>query len=93
MKSFQKMGGIAALYAGAAYVVGMLGFLLVVNISEVVDPIPESSSNGRQSVFLSLLHLIVYQIWAIFLVVLTLALYEQLKADAPAICRQQPLSG
>ncbi len=30
MKNLQKMGGIAALYAGAAYVVGMLGFLLIV---------------------------------------------------------------
>jgi hypothetical protein len=27
MKNLQKMGGIAALYAGAAYVVGMVGFL------------------------------------------------------------------
>jgi hypothetical protein len=39
MKDLQKMGGIAALYAGAAYVVGMVGFLFVVNISDVVDPV------------------------------------------------------
>ena len=30
MKNLQKMGGIAALYMGAAYIVGMMGFLLVV---------------------------------------------------------------
>ena len=35
--------------------------------------------------FLSILHLIVYQVWALFLVVLALALYERLKAGSPAI--------
>ena len=39
MKDLQKMGGIAALYAGAAYIVGMVGFLSVVDISGVVDPV------------------------------------------------------
>ena len=32
-----------------------------------------------------ILYLIVYQVWAIFLVVLTLALHERLKADSPAM--------
>jgi hypothetical protein len=30
MKTLQKSGGLAALYAGVAYIIGMLGFLLVV---------------------------------------------------------------
>ncbi len=30
MKTLQKMGGFAALYAGVAYIVGTMGFLLVV---------------------------------------------------------------
>jgi hypothetical protein len=84
MKDLQKMGGIAALYAGAAYVVGMVGFLLVVDISGVVDPVQKVALMVDNQAFLSILHLIVYQVWAVFLVVLALALYERLKAGSPA---------
>jgi hypothetical protein len=35
--------------------------------------------------FLYILHLIVYVVWGIFMVVLSLALYERLKAGSPAI--------
>ena len=85
MKNLQKMGGIAALYAGAAYVVGMVGFLLVVDISSVVDPVQKVALMGDNLAFLSIMHLIVYQVWAVFLIILALALYERLKAGSPAI--------
>ena len=39
----------------------------------------------KNQVSLHILYLIVYQVWAVFLVVLTLALYERLKADSPAM--------
>ncbi len=83
MNSLQKMGGIAALYAGFAYIVGMLGFLLVVGWPD--DPVQQVAVLVNNSVSLHILYLIVYQIWAVFLVVLTLALYERLKADSPAV--------
>jgi hypothetical protein len=83
MKNLQKMGGIAALYAGAAYVVGMMGFLLVVGWPD--DPVAQVAVLVNNQVSQHILYLIVYQVWAIFLVVLTLALYERLKADSPAM--------
>ena len=85
MKNLQKMGGIAALYAGAAYVVGMVGFLTVVDVSSVADPVKQVALMVDNLAFLSIMHVIVYQVWAIFLVVLALALYERLKACAPAV--------
>jgi len=85
MNKLQKMGGIAALYAGAAYVVGIIGFLGVVDVSSVVDPVQQVALMVDNQAFLHILHLIVYQVWAIFLVVLTLALYERLKAGSPGI--------
>jgi hypothetical protein len=41
MKNFQlqKWGGAAALYEALAYVIGIVGFVLVVNISEISDPL------------------------------------------------------
>jgi hypothetical protein len=83
MKDLQKMGGIAALYAGAAYIVGMIGFLLVVGWPD--DPVQQVAVLVNNQVSLHILYLIVYQVWAVFLVVLTLALYERLKADSPAM--------
>jgi len=83
MKNLQKMGGIAALYAGAAYVVGIIGFLLVVGWPD--DPVQQVAVIVNNQVTQHLLYVIVYQVWAFFLVVLTLALYERLNADSPAI--------
>ncbi|MBU0704482.1 MAG: DUF4386 domain-containing protein [Chloroflexi bacterium] len=77
------MGGIAALYAGAAYVVGMMGFLLIVGWPD--DPVKQVAVLVDNQVIQHILYLIVYQVWAVFLVVLALALYERLKADSPAM--------
>ena len=83
MKNLQKLGGIAALYAGAAYIVGMVGFLLVVGWPD--DPVEQVAVLVQNQVSLHILHLIVYVVWAVFMVVLALALYERLKAGSPAM--------
>lgn len=90
---FQKMGGIAALYLAAAYVVGMVGFLLVVDVSGVVDPVKKVALMMDNQAFLYIMHLIIYVVWAVFLVVLALALYERLKAGLPAIVQTATVFG
>ncbi len=93
MKNLQKIGGIAALYEGLAYVVGMVGFLLVVDVSGVVDPVEKVALMVDNLAFLYIMHLIVYVVWAVFLVVLALALYERLKASSPAIVQTATVFG
>ncbi len=83
MNNLQKMGGIAALYAGIAYIVGMLGFLLIVGWPD--DPVEQVEVLVDHQTTQHILYLIVYQIWAVFLVILTLSLYERFKADSPAM--------
>ena len=83
MKTLQKVGGFSALYAGVAYIVGMIGFLLVVGWPD--DPAQQVAVLANNQVSQHILYIIVYQVWAFFLVVLTLALYERLKADSPAM--------
>jgi hypothetical protein len=85
MNNLQRMGGIAALYAGVAYIVGMIGFLLVVGWPD--DPVQQVAVLVDNQVSLHVLYLIVYQVLAVFLVVLTLALYERLKADSHAMAQ------
>ena len=91
--NLQKMGGIAALYAGAAYVVGMVGFLLVVDVSSVVDPVRQVALIGDNLAFLYVMHLIIYVVWGVFMVVLALALYERLKAGSPAMVQTATVFG
>jgi len=93
MKNLQKMGGIAALYETAAYIVGMIGFLTVVDVSSVADPIQKVALMADNQAFLSILHLIVYVAWGFFMVVLALALYERLKAGSPAIMQTATVFG
>ena len=83
MKDLQKVGGIAALYSGLAYVVGMVGFLVVVGWPE--DPVQQVAIMVDNQAVLYILYLIVYVIWGFVLVPLTFALYERLKAGSPAI--------
>jgi hypothetical protein len=83
MKTLQKVGGFAALYAGVAYIIGMLGFLLVVGWP--ADPAQQVAVLVNNQFSQHILYVIVYQVWAVFLVILTLALSERLKADAPAM--------
>ena len=85
MKTLHKFGGFAAMYLAAAYLVGMIGFLTVVNVSGVADPVQQVALMADNLAFLYIMYLIVYVVWGIFMVVLALALYERLKASSPAI--------
>lgn len=85
MKNLQKMGGFAALYSGAALLVAMVGFLVVVDILGVTDPLQKVAQLVENQAFLYFLNLISYVFWGIILVVLVLALNERLKADSPAM--------
>ena len=85
MKTLQKFGGFAALYMAAAYIVGMIGLLAVVDVSSVAGPVQKVALMADNQAFLYMLHVIVYVVWGMFMVVLALALYDRLKAGSPAI--------
>jgi len=93
MVPLQKWGGIASLYEALAYIIGMVGFLTVVNISEIADPVQQVASMVEHQGFLALLHLIVYVAWGAMLVVLTLALHERLRGDSSAVARTATVFG
>ena len=85
MKSLQKMGGIAALYWAAAYLVALVGYILVLDTLGDVDPVQNVALLVDNQAFIYILNLIAYVVWGIFMVVLALALYERLKAGSPAL--------
>jgi hypothetical protein len=82
MKNLQKMGGIAALYQAAIYVLIIVAVIFLMDPSAVVDPVQNIVDNPANAYISNLL---LFVGTGLFLVVLALALYERLKAGSPAI--------
>ena len=85
MNNLQKIGGLAALYLAAAYLVGIVLFLFVLDYPNIVDPAQKVALLVDKQMVIYSTNLMLYVIFGVFLIVLTLALYERLKAGAPAI--------
>lgn len=79
MKNLQKMGGFAALLMAAAYVAMMLIFVVVLKYATITDPAQKLALLTAQPNMFFLTNILGYVFFGVFLVVLSLALYERLK--------------
>jgi hypothetical protein len=93
MNNLQKMGGIAALYMAAAYLVGIVLFLFVLDYPAIVDPAQKVALLVEKQMVIYSTNLMLYVIFGVFLIVLTLALYERLRAGAPAMMQVATVIG
>ncbi len=93
MRNLQKMGGIAALYEGVIYILGILGYMLVLDYGNVTDPVQKVALLAENQTFTYFLTLLVYVLFGLFLVVLALALYDRLKAASPALMQVTTVIG
>lgn len=94
MKTFQKIGGLAALIDAATYLFAM-GLLLTV-LTPLSTDLEFSQFitfylSNQTTVFIW--HLISYMINGVFLVLLALALYERLKVGSPAMAQVATVFG
>ena len=87
MTKLQKWGGMAALYEALAYIIGFVGFIAVVNVGGIADPLEKVAAIVTNQGLLTALHLIVYVAWGATLVVLSLALHERLDGKRSALAR------
>jgi hypothetical protein len=85
MKSLQKSGGFAALYLAVAYLIGMVLFLVVLDYPSMTDPAQKVALLVEKQMVIFSTNLLMYVFFGVFLVVLALALYDRLKAGAPAM--------
>lgn len=93
MNHFQKTGGVAALIHAAAYVVGIvIGVTLIFPVMGV-DPYQYLAFVVDNQTILYIWNLIGYWVSAIALVIMALALYERLKAGAPALMQTATVFG
>jgi hypothetical protein len=93
MNNLQKMGGFAALYLAAAYLVGLVLFLGVLDYPNMVDPAQRVALLADRQMVIVSTNLILYVMFGLFLVVLVLALYERLKVGASAIMQVATATG
>ena len=87
MNKLQKWGGVAALYEALAYIIGFVGFIAVVNVGGITDPLEKVAAIVENQGVLTALHLIVYVAWGASLVVLSLALHDRLDGKRSALAR------
>ena len=85
MKTLQKFGGFAALYMAAAYLIGIVLFIVVLDYLNITDPAQKVALNVDKHMVIFSTNLLMYVFFGLFLIVLSLALYDRLKVGAPAI--------
>ena len=85
MKTLQKSGGYAALYLAIAYLIGLFLFIVVLDYPGITDPVQKVALLVEKSMVIFATNLFMYVFFGVALVVLSLALYDRLKAGAPAL--------
>lgn len=85
MKTLQKFGGFSALYMAAAYLIGIVIFLVVLDYPSITDPAQKVALNVDKQMVIFSTNLLMYVFFGFFLITLSLALYDRLKSGAPAL--------
>lgn len=85
MKTMQKSGAFAAFYLAAAYLAGIILFLVVLDYPGITDPVQKAALLIEKQGVIFSTNLIMYVFFGLVLVVLALALYDRLKAGTPAL--------
>ena len=93
MKNLQKFGGFSALYMAVAYLIGMVLFLVVLDYRNMTSPAQRVALLVEKQMVIFSTNLIMYVIFGIFLIVLSLALYDRLKSGATAIMQVATVIG
>jgi hypothetical protein len=85
MKSLQKFGGLAALYMAISHLIGFVIFIIVLDYLNITDAAQKVALNVEQQTVVFSTNLLMYVFFGLFLIVLSLALYDRMKAGAPAL--------
>ena len=88
-----RVGGLAALYLAAAYIVAMPYFLVFVKYMDLVDPVEKVNALLSNHDSLRVMHLISYVVFGLVLGVLALTLHARLRRGAPALSQAATVVG
>ncbi len=88
-----KVGGVAALYLAAAYVVAMLYFLVFVKYSDVVDPVERVNAVVAHHGSMRLVNLLSYVVFGVVLAILAVSLHSRLRHGAAVLSQAAAVVG
>ncbi len=93
MNNLQKMGGIAALIAATAYIVGIVMFLIVLDPGGSLNAVESVAFLVEKETIVYIAMLFIYVVSGFILVVLVQALHERLKHSSPAMMQTAAVFG
>ncbi|MCW8833591.1 MAG: hypothetical protein OQK09_09735 [Colwellia sp.] len=93
MNNLQKLGGMAALLEATIYVSAFIFFGAFWNFPTEADSVQKFAFLAENQVILSIVNLIMYVLFGIFLAVLVLAINERLKSNSPTLSQIASLFG
>lgn len=93
MKTLQKFGGFAALYLAAVNLMRMCIFLVVLDYMNITDPLQKVTLLVEKQTVIFSTNLLMYVFFGVFLIALSLALYDRLKDSAPVIMQMAAVTG
>lgn len=93
MKTLQKFGGMAALYMAFAHLMGLLIFIAILDYISITDVAQKVAVNVDNQAVVFSTNLLMYVFFGFFLIVFSLALYDRLKAGAPALMQVATVIG
>jgi hypothetical protein len=93
MKNLQKLGGFAALYMAIAHLVGIVIFLVILDYPGITDPAQKVALLVKMQLVTFSTNLLMYVFFGVFLIVLSLALFDRLKSFAPAVMQVAAVIG
>jgi len=85
MKTLQKSGGIAALYMATSHLIGIVIFIVILDVLSITDPAQKLAMNIEKQTVIFSTNLLMYVFFGFALIILSLALYDRLKSGAPAL--------
>ncbi len=85
MSNLRKAGGYAAIYEAAAYIAGMVIFLVLMDVSSAVTPEEQIDLVLSNLPVHYVTNLLIYVLFGFALVVLSLAIHDVLKRSAPSL--------
>lgn len=85
MKTLQKSGGIAALYMAISHLIGIVIFLVILDVLSITDPAQKLAMNIEKQTVIFSTNLLMYVFFGFALIVLSLALSDRMKSGAPAL--------
>ena len=89
----QKLGGFAAFYLAAAYIIGIALFLVVLDYPSITDPDQKVALLIEQQGVIFWTNLLMYVFFGLVLVPLTLALYDLVKTEAQVLAKVATVTG